>query len=601
MSLVVWLPLTKDLRQQGLLNMAVTNNGATYTATGGKLGGAYSFNGSSRIEATLPTSVSSSIVTLACWVNFSALPSSSAWFNLIQLGKAGGFAASRLSLYYEYGKGINISIDGSSTGANYIAYTFTTNIWYHIACTYDGTIVKVYINGEQVLSKTASKGSYTTAATKIYFGGPTNYYLKGMMNDARYYNHALSEMEVKELAKGLVLHYPLNRNGWGQENLASQYIMPGGNAPGNTTTSGRTNYYGDYGITIPATENADTYFSIWYSEPLESGAVYTLSAEVSGLVGNSYYNFPLFAQNNSSMGIIKFNHNGLNTLTFTMNYTGTIATATINGKTYYRMFMDDIGRTIASGQGAITIKNIKLEKGSIATPWCPNSSDALATTMGFNSTTEYDCSGLCNNGIRTGTFTWTSDTPKYSVSTYFPNTTTTTTFDDKCWITAPFILNNINQLTVSFWFKKEAITRGGLFTTNVATYTGTDLTVDDYDNSVKIRASDGTSVTLGSYDNLIPASAWCHWVVTFDGINVKVYVNSILKNTVSYSATKMLKNITNITLGANKAGGVHRTAKGNYSDFRIYATALSASDVKSLYQNCATIDPDGTIRGQIRS
>ena len=36
------------------------------------------------------------------------------------------------------------------------------------------------------------------------------------------------------------------------------------------------------------------------------------------------------------------------------------------------------------------------------------------------------------------------------------------------------------------------------------------------------------------------------------------------------------------------------------SDFRIYATALSAADVKSLYQNCVTIDPDGTIRGKIR-
>lgn len=63
------------------------------------------------------------------------------------------------------------------------------------------------------------------------------------------------------------------------------------------------------------------------------------------------------------------------------------------------------------------IKNIKVEKGSIPTPWCPNSSDTLATTMGLNSNIEYDASGFNNNGTRTGTFSWINDTPKYEVST----------------------------------------------------------------------------------------------------------------------------------------------------------------------------------------
>ena len=40
MSLRVWLPLTKDLRQQGLSNVTVTNGGATFESAG-KLGGCY--------------------------------------------------------------------------------------------------------------------------------------------------------------------------------------------------------------------------------------------------------------------------------------------------------------------------------------------------------------------------------------------------------------------------------------------------------------------------------------------------------------------------------------------------------------------------------
>lgn len=179
-------------------------------------------------------------------------------------------------------------------------------------------------------------------------------------------------------------------NGSGTKKNLVRYVTTGGNSPGNTSVAGRTNFYDSYGIIIPATENADTYFSIWYDTPLDSGQVYTLSAEVSGLLNGSYYNFPLFAQNNSTMGLIKFNQNGSCCLTFTMNYTGTIQTATINGKTFYRMFMDDNGRALASGQSKILIKNIKLEKGSKPTPWLPNQSDSIyvSSTVPFIETNE---------------------------------------------------------------------------------------------------------------------------------------------------------------------------------------------------------------------
>ena len=126
MSLQVWLPLNGDLHNQGLSSITITNNGATVD-NNGKIGKCYYFNSSNqKMTGTFSSSVSSAIGSLACWVKFNSLPSTSGWFCLMHLGASGGFAACRLGIYFEKAAGINISVDGSSTGANYKAYSFST-------------------------------------------------------------------------------------------------------------------------------------------------------------------------------------------------------------------------------------------------------------------------------------------------------------------------------------------------------------------------------------------------------------------------------------------------------------------------------------------
>lgn len=158
-------------------------------------------------------------------------------------------------------------------------------------------------------------------------------------------------------------------------NLLSRYVSPGGNRPDNHASAGKTLYYGDYGIIIPAQENADTYFSLYMKETLTLNSTYTLSCIASGLLDGSYYYFPLFTQGNSSMGLFKINQNGLCHLTFTMTYTNTQTAYTVGTETVYRCFMDDSGRSISTGQGNITLTNFKLEIGSVPTPWIPCDTD----------------------------------------------------------------------------------------------------------------------------------------------------------------------------------------------------------------------------------
>ena len=353
MSLIAWLPFTQDSRQQGL-GSNISVSGTINLDSNGKLGKCLN----SSNEVIINTNHSFGKVWSFCfwgYVNGSSVTTN--WTQIARIND--GSSNLRIEVCpSSYSNGIYCYSTHNNTG-----YVITNgsiaspsggyyNQWVHFCLTSNGTTITKYMNGASV-GTCAYNGSGTINGTFVL----TNNHIT-KKNDARIYDHCLSPMEVKELAKGLVLHYPLNRQGWGQENLLSRYVVPGQAGPTSTSAGGRTTWLGDYKITIPATENADTYFRLFMSEQLVSGQIYTISCQVSGLLDGTAYRFPMFAQNNSAMGVLDLNHNGLNSLTFTMNWTGTQTTATgANGETVYINFLDDSSRVIASGQGPITVSH----------------------------------------------------------------------------------------------------------------------------------------------------------------------------------------------------------------------------------------------------
>jgi hypothetical protein len=92
--------------------------------------------------------------------------------------------------------------DDSSNGQATSTNTLILNDWNHIAGTWDGTDMKIYINGQFDASTSFSGLLNKGEPNNAYLGRSENVdpgYFEGRLDDARIYNRALSEEEISAL------------------------------------------------------------------------------------------------------------------------------------------------------------------------------------------------------------------------------------------------------------------------------------------------------------------------------------------------------------------------------------------------------------------
>lgn len=95
-----------------------------------------------------------------------------------------------------------------NTGATAIS-SLPNAVWTHIAIVFDGSKYTTYKNG--VVDVTGTLSGNLVNGANFYIGTRIDgSYWKGYLNDFRIYDHALSVKEVKEIAKGLIVHYDFN-------------------------------------------------------------------------------------------------------------------------------------------------------------------------------------------------------------------------------------------------------------------------------------------------------------------------------------------------------------------------------------------------------
>ena len=547
MSLQVWLPLNGNLNNQGLSNVTVTNSGATVDSNG-KIGSCYLVNSDKKISFS-----SYPWMTMKPQYNFSCF----FWVKGTTDGWLFACGAWEFKFRPDHIQ-VHLAGDGQYP-ARYTA-TFDTNTWYHLGFTWNGTEgkLRLYLNGNLVAaSDVPSSASYDIYSSfDIPYDGPR------YINDFRLYDHCLSAKEVKEISKGLLCHYKLDNNGFGNPNLIT-----------TMSTGGNTTLNGKYGLNADFSQNTDTYGYFNVSPALELDSTYTLSFDVSNFPVGSIWNFSLW--NNSNYFIENITKDGHYTYTFVPS-----ESKLPSGYNLTKFLFDDGSRTNPSG--VVHFTNFKIEKGSVATPWCPHTSDSLYTSLGLNSTTESDCSGLSNNGTKIGGLS-SSTSPlsiRYESCYDFDGNT------DSIQIPNLATLVPSGEFTMNCWIYHDDTWSSKTWETIFGGPSGFELEAKAYDaNSPALY-----TYSWGQGQATYELNKWNMITMTRNTSEAKFYINGELKITGSAGTIPS----GNYFIGAWNTSS-QQNYKGRISDFRLYSTVLSVEDIKELYNISASVDKNGNM------
>jgi fibronectin type 3 domain-containing protein len=171
-----------------------TLQGATWS-TQGRYGNALSFNGSNSV-VRVPASASLNLttaMTLSAWARLNVSPNG--WRTIVQRQADAYFLTASSD---QPARSAGGGTFGTSTGYVTSPTANPVNTWTHLAVTYDGAAVRLYVNGGQVGSRVAG-GLIQNVTNPLWIGGnqPYGEYFNGLIDEVRVYNRALSAPEIQ--------------------------------------------------------------------------------------------------------------------------------------------------------------------------------------------------------------------------------------------------------------------------------------------------------------------------------------------------------------------------------------------------------------------
>lgn len=585
MALQIWLPLNGNIENKGLLGDLTVTATPTF-ADAGKIGKCLSSGSLSMSAEQTQQVLNNDEFTFATWLylNSDTGSGSTAIF-----GNEGMTAPNnrRFTVFlYDTLQKVHLSwqnYDSNSTVVGTVSGAIIPlKQWTHLAVTYSKSskVVKVYLNG-------AVKESYNVSGD---FTSPSYAYVTRLMpnnssiryNDYRVYSHCLSPKEVKEISKGLVLHYKMD------DKIAT-----------NLVKNHQYNIYNNHNVPASLTKLSETF---------QGCDVYRLSmTPTSSYIGG-------FQTELWSHGIYGFSN-----VTFKANtkYCFWI---------YYRPVSHSdvrVGGTASNISGWYEIPPTEYgsgwkvvgqyRNGSVTSDktdniftsfYCPSAVAGTPITIDFccphliegcseiiddgdyqevnPHTTIYDCSGFEYNGTVTSATAPISDSNNSRYNSCFNFNT-----NAKYITTAIDTSGYKDTYSIAWW--------GNIPNFGGAMFWGFNNMMNWYDGKYWNQGDGGNNPFYSSGTTTITppsTNTWHHYVITGDGSVTKLYVDGAL-----YGTAKTYRALGGTSLQINgwPNDANYRIPGMKMSDFRIYATPLSVEDIKELYNTSTVICDNGTV------
>ena len=529
----------------------------------------------------------------------------------------------------------------SHCGSNFLSAPYLEapiNNWYYFTLTISGATQKIFINGELqntentfstptfVAGKSAILGALLFTDGNTVYVDPTAGYFQGKLDDFRFYNGTLTDLEVHNLynreANGAVAYYPFNGNA--NDESGNSY---NGNVSGATLATDRFNQ----------SEKAYNFiFNGFSSDKIEvsgtsginfSSGGFSISAWIKfsgpGVVGNNY---PIFSKHicGEQSGYILMLYNdkltfwlagtgGYNVLSTPDNYTDNSwhqVVAVYDDLNQY-IYVDGLlknsvpfiysvynsanwalgGYNGCNGGFNGKVDEIKIHHRPLSAVEIleeyNNTVNDLVLFLPFNGNSN-DESGNNNNGTVNGA-SLTQDRFGVNGQAYgFDGIDDHITIADN-----PNLFSD--EMTISCWYKMTEILGGERV---VIGWVDGGHRYQQFFNGGQLSYLNGYNVAQpGTYFNPIyglnDLNIWKHVVVTYKKLGAStsttsIYVDGELKQTDNHTLAMDYAPGPDFFIGKNHNGNYFN---GYFDDLRIFNRNLNASEILALYHDSSTYNP----------
>lgn len=580
MSLKLWIPFTNKVENLGLENCEFTAN--NITSVDGKINQyAAHFNGNnSWISIKNPPDLNITDFSFAFWLKI---------YNdtTMCIYNSRTNTAAPIAIFIVAN---TIRFDDGITHNNLA--TIEKNKWYHIAITRNSTNIKIYLNGNLYnttfsTSFTLDKITYASIGCSSVNSNTPNYNpLDGDLNDFRIYDHCLSDKEVKELSKGLVLHYKLSKS-LNRNLITTDFIA----------TATKSSYYRSHTIInnllTPEIIMANQGRTLWFSYDIYTPGTRKRGTNDDNTLNNRFGIHFIFTYNNGTKDMVRYPFpaqldysGGLTRIKKSSTIPSDVVSVSLFNSAI-QCGVEEFASPADDNDETWYIKNLKLEWDT-PTPYSPH-------TKYDNDDIEYDYSGYGNHGEKHDIIQDNTDIIKYNSNYIFNgNSSYIKNISD--------IYRIKDEITINLWAYMDNWNNFNSRLISCAESAGYNFEAKTINNILYIQ------FTIYNNQQYIYAlinatellSGWHMFTATYDGYKALVYVDGNFINTSDVSENKLLieySSTANLIIGAESSanGVIGPFFNGKMSDLRIYGTALSEDDIKELYNVPTSLDNNGNI------